>query len=275
MPNNSGNSLAKRSTKEKSPPYIRYAFLNPYNLSVIAGAGAAAAATGHWWLAMCAAAGEAMWMLFAPDSKLLQRTWWNKLWQSEQEAERKKRQLAKFVALPDEEKHRARELRELQLRIEKMAQENPTFSVELLKDELGKLEDLVDDFLDLATVCARYDTYLASFNLEELEADLRRYQLQVEKLPVGDERRSVAQKNLQVLLSRKDRYKDLRRNLQTARGQMDLMENTFRLLADEIVSMREPSELSSRLEDLRDGVNVVREAARETERVFQGSLQRQ
>lgn len=268
MANTSENSLIKRTAKDKSPPYYRYAFLNPYNLSLVAGSAVAAAATGHWWLAMCAGAAEAMWMLFAPDSKLLRRSWFDKMWQSEKELERKRRQAEKFNALPDAEKERALGLRDAQTRIQKMAQENPTFSVELLRDELGKLEELVDDFLDLATVCARYDKYLASFNLEELEADLRRYQLQVEKLPAGDERRTVAQKNLQVLLSRKDRYKELRRSLQTARGQMDLMENTFRLLTDEIVSMREPSELGSRLDDLREGVHAVREAARETERTF-------
>ena len=267
MPNTSENSLVKR-VKEKTPPYARYAFMNPYNLSLIAGASAAAAATGHWWLALCAAAGEAVWMLFAPDSKILRRTWFDKVWANEQNVVRKKKQAEKFNALPDAEKERALALRGVQTRIERMAQENPSFSIELLRGEMGKLEDLVDDFLDLATVCARYDKYLATFNLEELEADLRRYQLQVEKLPAGDERRTVAQKNLQVLLSRKDRYKDLRKALQTARGQMDLMENTFRLLADEIVSMREPSELGSRLEDLREGVHAVREAARETERVF-------
>lgn len=269
MPNTAENSLVRRQ-KEKAPPYARYAFMNPYNLSIIAGASAAAMATGHWWLAMCAGAAEAVWMLFAPDSKLLQRTWFDKVWQGEQDAARKQRQTEKFNALPDAEKERALALRGTQTRIEKLAQENPSFSVDLLRGEMGRLEDLVDDFLDLATVCARYDKYLASFNLEELEADLRRYQLQVEKLPVGDERRTVAQKNLQVLLSRKDRYKDLRKALQTARGQMDLMENTFRLLADEIVSMRETSELGHRLEDLREGVNAVREAARETERVFSG-----
>lgn len=268
MANTSENSLIKRAAKDKSPPYYRYAFMNPYNLSLLAGSAAAAAATGHWWLGMCAAAGEAMWMLFAPDSKLLRRAWFDKIWASEKELERKRRQAEKFNALPDAEKERALGLRDAQSRIQKMAQENPTFSVELLREELGKLEELVDDFLDLATVCARYDKYLATFNLEELEADLRRYQLQAEKLPAGDERRTVAQKNLQVLLSRKDRYKDLRRSLQTARGQMDLMENTFRLLTDEIVSMREPSELGSRLDDLREGVHAVREAARETERTF-------
>ncbi len=270
MANTSEHSLIKRTAKEKSPPYARYAFLNPYNLSLMAGAAAAAAATGHWWLAMCAAAGEAVWMLFAPDSRVLQRTWFDKLWNSEQQAARKKQQFEKWQALPDAERQRALGLREVQDRIYKLAQENPSFSVEMLRDELGKLENLVDDFLDLATVGARYDKYLATFNLEEIEADLRRYQLQAEKLPIGDERRTVAQKNLQVLLARKDRYKELRRNLQTARGQMDLMENTFRLLADEIVSMREPSELGTRLDDLREGVNAVREVARETERVFQG-----
>jgi hypothetical protein len=268
MAPSSEHSLVKRSAKEKSPPYARYAFLNPYNLSLIAGASAAAAATGHWWLALGAAAGEAIWMLFAPDSKILQRTWWNKLWEGEKQAERKKRQAQKWSALPDAERERTWKLREVQMRIEKMAQENPTMSVELLSGELGKMEDLVDDFLDLATVCTRYDKYLATFNLEEIEADVRRYELQVEKLPAGDERRTVAQKNLQVLLSRKDRYKELRRSLQTARGQMDLMENTFRLLADEVVGMHEPAELGARLDDLRDGVNAVREAARETERTF-------
>ena len=57
------------------PPYTRYAFLNPYNLSLVIGASAAAAMTGQWWLGVCGAAGEALWLLFAPGSKVLQRAW--------------------------------------------------------------------------------------------------------------------------------------------------------------------------------------------------------
>jgi hypothetical protein len=260
-------SLATR--KKAQPPYAKYAFMNPYNLSLIAGAGAAAAVTGHWWLALCAAAGEALWMLFAPDSRLLRKLWFDKVWESELSEERKALQGQKFTALPDGEKVRALALRDLQVRIQKMARDNASFRVDLLRNDLGKLDDLVDDFLDLATLSARYEAYLADFNFESLEADLRRYELQVEKLPLGDERRTVAQKNLAVLLQRKDRYKELRRSLQTARGQMDLMENTFRLLADEIVSMRSASELGSRLDDLREGVEAVRATSRETERFFQ------
>lgn len=270
----SSSSLARRTGSNKAvkpqPPYARYAFLNPYNLSLIAGAGAAAALTGHWWLALCAGAAEAVWMLFAPDSRLLRKLWFDKVWEGEVATARKAAQAQKFDQLPDGEKMRALRLREMQRRIQKMASDNPTFSVDLLREDVEKLEDLVDDFLELATTCARYDEYLKDFNLEEIEADLRKYQLQTEKLPLGDERRTVAQKNLQVLLQRKDRYKELRRSLQTARGQMDLMENTFGLLSDEIVTMNNPTELSTRLDDLREGVEAVRQTARETERFFQG-----
>ncbi len=267
MKNTRENSILVR--RKAQPPYSKYAFFNPYNLSLIAGAGAAAAVTGHWWLAMCAAAGEALWMLFAPDSRLLRKLWFDKVWESELSAERKTRQMQKFNSLPDAEKFRALALRELQARIQNMARDNPSFSIDLLSADLTKLDDLVDDFLDLATLSARYEAYLEQFNLAELEADIRRYDLQCEKLPLGDERRTVAQKNLAVLLQRKDRYKELRRSLQTARGQMDLMENTFRLLSDEIVSMRNASELGTRLDDLREGVEAVRAASRETERFFQ------
>lgn len=256
--------------KDKQPPYVRYAFFNPYNLSILGGAAAAAMATGHWWVGLFAAAGEAIWMLFAPDSKLLQKLWFDKVWSGELAEERKKAQVEKFNSLPDGEKARALALRETQRRIQQMAQDNPSFTVELLRDDVNKLEDLVDDFLDLATASARYEEYLSTFDVEDLESDIRRYTLQVDKLPVGDERRTVAQKNLQVLLQRKDRWKELRRSLQTARGQMDLMENTFRLLSDEIVGMRNPSELGARLDEMREGVEAVRQTARETERLLQG-----
>ncbi|MCS6913874.1 MAG: hypothetical protein RMK29_03590 [Myxococcales bacterium] len=259
-------ALLKRD-REK-PPYLRYAFFNPYNLSLLGGAMAATLATGHWWVGLFAFAAEAIWMLFAPDSRLLQKLWFDKVWLAEQAERRRKRQAEKFNALPDVEKARALALRQLQRRIQKLAEDNPSFTVELLREDVNKLEDLVEDFLDLATTCVRYEEHLAQMDIEAVERDLRRFQAQVDTLPVGDERRSVAQKNLQVLLQRKDRWKELRRNLQTARGQMDLMENTFRLLADEIVTMKSPTELGDRLDQMREGVEAVRQTARETERLL-------
>jgi hypothetical protein len=245
---------------QDEPPYARYAFLNPYNLSLLAGAGVAAAATGHWWMAVCGVAGEAMWMLFAPDSKLLQRTWFDKVWSEKRAAELADAQDAKLKQLEPMDQQRVLYLREQKLRIHQLAKENPSLTVELMGEELAKLDGLLDDFTDLALECNRGERHLATIDLRSMENSWHLYRGQVEKMPEGDKRRAVAKKNMQVLEQRRNRWDDLKKSAQTARGQMDLMENTFKLLGDEIVTMSSPEDLGVRLEDLRVGVEAIREA---------------
>ena len=76
-------SSPSRTGKKEAPPYAKYAFVNPYNLSLLAGAGSASLLTGHWWIGLCAVAAEAVWMLFAPDSRLLRKTWFDPIWDGE------------------------------------------------------------------------------------------------------------------------------------------------------------------------------------------------
>jgi DNA repair exonuclease SbcCD ATPase subunit len=254
-----------RGGKKDSPPYAKYAFLNPYNLSLLAGAGAAALTTGFWPLAVVAGAAEAIWMLFAPDSRFLQRIWFDKTWELENAEQRAKIRDQKLSLLSEGGRSRWKELRAQQQRIEKLAGENPSFTGQLLRKELDRLGDLADDFLDVSGVCARYEQHLGTIDNAELDQEVKRYQKLVGKLPEGDERHAIAQKNLDVMLARLERARELHKNLQAARGQLDLMENTFQLLADEIVSMSNPNEVGARLEDLRSGVEAVRETSRETE----------
>ncbi len=261
--------LAPRPRPDEVPPYAKYAFANPYNLSLLAGAAVTAAATGHWWMAVCAGAGEAIWMLFAPDSTLLRRAWFDKIWADEKAAEKQKARALKYQLLPSPDQERVNLLAQQQSHIQLLAAQNPSFTVDLLRHDLAKLEGLVDDFLELAVTCARSEQHLAGIDVRSLEEGIRHYGYQVESLPAGDARRAVAQKNLEVLARRKERYAELKTSLQASRGQMDLMENTFRLLGDDIVTMRNPVELGERLDDLRVGFEAVRETSRETEQLLQ------
>jgi hypothetical protein len=251
------------------PPYAKYAFKNPYNLSLLIGAGAAAAMTGNWWLAVAGAGVEALWMLFAPDSKLLQKVAWDKRFAREQDALKQAELDAKFKQLPESDAMRCLALREKQEQINKLATENPSFTVDLLSGELQKLGTLVNSFVELSLTCARYQDYLKSVDIDEIERDMRRYQLIVDKSANEPEKKTLAQKNMQVLLKRKDKYGEIRGYLSTARGQLELIENTFRLLADQIVTMRSPTELSGQLDELMDGVEAVRQTTRETDRLLQ------
>jgi hypothetical protein len=266
--------LAPRPSPREAPPYARYAFWNPYNLSLLAGVTATSAATGHWWLGLCAGAAEAIWMLFAPDSPVLRRLWFDRLWAEEKKAAHQLRQTQLFNLLPLPEQQRVYALGELYKRIHQLAEQNPSFTLDLLRNDLQKLDGLVDDFLEMAHTCSRYEQHLRTIDVGYLEQQLRYYSEQIQQYPPGDERRSVAQNNLNVSLQRKDRYGELNRHLQTARGQMDLLENTFRLLADDIVTMHNPAELSDRLDDLRAGVEAVRETSRDTDQLLQTVAQR-
>ena len=122
-------------------------------------------------------------------------------------------------------------------------------------------------FLELSVTCARYQDYLGSVDVDEIERDLRRYHQIIDK-GEGD-KRALAQKNIAVLEKRKEKYAEIRGYLSSARGQLELIENTFRLLADQIVTMRSPTELSGQLDELLDGVEAVRQTTRETDKLLQ------
>jgi hypothetical protein len=263
---------AKKKQTDDEPPYARYAFLNPYNLSLIAGAGVTAAATGHWGIAVCAAASEALWMLFAPDSKILRHLWFDKVWDQKKKDEEEEERRAKFSRLTPQDQARAAALGDQRRRIRELAAENPSLTVELMQDELAKLDALLDDFIELALVCARSENQLRTFDVPSLQRSWQYYQQQIKQYPEKDERRQVAMKNLEVISQRKNRMDEMQKNLQTARGHMDLMENSFRLLGDEIVTVADPSELAVRLDDLRVGVQAIRESSAEADEAYDEAL---
>ena len=260
--------MARDSEGKPRVPYARYAFKNPYNYAVLGGFASAALLTGNWWLGLAGAGAEAIWMLFAPDSRLLRKTWFDKVFEEEQAAAQQMAMDAKFKLLPDGDAVRCLALREKQAEILRLARENPSFTVELLSGELGKLEALVQSFVALSVTCARYQDYLKSVDLDEIERDLRRYQQILDRDP-DEAKRDLARKNVQVLDRRKEKYGEIRGYLSSARGQLELIENTFRLLADQIVTMQSPNELGGQLDELMDGVEAVRQTTRDTEKLLQ------
>lgn len=249
------------------PPYAKYAFINAYNLSVLGGALTVAAATGSAWIAAVGVGVEALWMLFAPDSTVLQRTWFDKYHQRELAEKREADADAKLETLPTQEADRCRALSATRDQILELATNNPAFTQQLLQGELSKLEHLVSSFLDLAVTCTRYAQYLRSVDVRQIDVDGARFERLINATEDPD-KRSVAQKNLDVLAKRRDKYVEIGGDLQVARGQLDLIENTFKLLADQIVTMRSPSELGGQLDELIDGVESVRQTARETDKIM-------
>jgi hypothetical protein len=261
-------STTKKRRGNDDPPYTKYAFLNPYNLSLLAGAGVASAATGQWWVGVGALVCETVWMLFAPDSTALQKAWFDDLWEADKARAVTKVRDAKYRSLAEADQARAQIFFDTVRRIRELAKENPSLTAELVQGELVKLDELYDDFLDLGLIACRGETHLRMVNFGHLNTLWHQYEQQAKGYRPGDKRREIAEKNLEVLKERKKRFEDLSQSIAGARGQMDLLDNTVRLLGDEIVAMTAPSELAARLDELRIGVSAIRESARDVEQVY-------
>jgi hypothetical protein len=250
--------------REKRGAYLRYAFHNVYNYTLMGGVGACALLTQNWWLALAGAAVEGLWLMFAPDSRLLSKVAWDRRYADEEHVRRAAVRKREMQILSPGSWKKCQGLEKKRLEIERLCADNPTFTQELLKDELGKLERLVESYTDLHVTTARFEQYLASIDFDDLERGQRRFQSQVDKSRTGEERQ-LAQKNLEVVMRRKERLGEIQSYVRKAHGQLDLIENTFNLLADQIVTMRSPGELAGQLDELIDGVEAVRTTARETE----------
>ena len=69
-------------------------------------------------------------------------------------------------------------------------------------------------------------------------------------------------------MKRFEKVQEIRKYLGVARGQLDLIENSFRLLADQIVTMQSPQQLSGQLDELLDGVQAIKDSTADTERML-------
>jgi hypothetical protein len=137
-----------------------------------------------------------------------------------------------------------------------------------LRNELAKTNQLVESFIELAVTCGRYENYLQNVDIDSLERDRRGYEERAKAQNNTEQERELAKKNLAIILKRIDKLREIRNCLGVARSQLDLIENSFRLIADQIITMQSPSELSGQLDDLLDGVESVKQTAADTEKIL-------
>lgn len=252
----------------RKPSYFKLAFANPYNLSLFIGGVAASVLTANPIPAIIALGGEGLWLLHAPESKFLRKTVWDPQLDDIQKQLDARQREERIKSLPQAEQNRVRRLYGKQAEIDTLSAQNPSFTGDLLRGELVKTRKLADSFLEMALTCARYERYLNAIDFNALDRDNARWQQRAAMDRIPPQEREIAKKNVAVIQKRIEKLKDIRNYLGVARGQLDLIENSFQLIADQIVTMQSPAELSGQLDDLLDGVESIRQTAADTEKIL-------
>lgn len=258
----------KAYLNQERPPYFRFAFANPYNLSLLGGALAAAAITFNPVVAIAAVGLEALWLLHAPDSKSLRKLLWDPQFEKMRRSLDERARQERIQVLAQDDQRRVFDLMGRRVQIEQLAAQNPSFTGDLLRAEVAKADQLVDSFIDMAQTCSRYERYLDSVDADQLERDRRIWESRVRNGKDGDAQTDLAKKNFSIILKRIDKLREIRSYLSVARAQLALIENSFQLIADQIVTMNSPGELSGQLDELLDGVESIRQTAVDTEKLL-------
>ena len=248
--------------------YLKAAFANPYNISLLAGGLIASAVTLNPLLAIVTLGLEVLWVVNAPGSAKLREWLWDPQFDAEEQKKLQELRARQLHNLDEADRERVVTLIARQQEINALASQNPSFTGELLRTELTKTDRLVEAFIETATTCSRYEAYLDSTNLSELERDRRRWEAIVHDQSIHDSQADIAAKNLSVIMKRFEKMKEINAYLTTARGQLDLIENSFQLIADQIVTMQSPQELTGQLDELLDGVESIKQTAADTERML-------
>jgi hypothetical protein len=254
----------------EKPSYFKYALVNPYNLTLLGGAIVASVLTLNPLIAVAALGVEGLWLLHGSQSRFMQRMLWDPMYEKEKLEFEQRRRLAQVEKLSQGGQQRVVALIDKEKQIQQLAMQNPSFTGELLRSEIAKTHNLVNAFIDLAVTCSRYEQYLASVDVGQLGNTQEHW----EKYVKNAEGRAdaleleIARKNLTIIKKRIERVDEIRRYLKIAYGQINLIENSFQLLADQIVTMQSPNELSGQLDELMDGVESIKETAQETEKIL-------
>lgn len=248
--------------------YVKAAFVNPYNLSLLLGGLAASALTLNPLLAIVVVGLEVLWMTNAPGSRKLQEWLWDPAFDEQEQAKEQQARAERLQDLDEETRERVLSLLARQLEINSLAARNPSFTGELLRTELTKTDRLVEAFMEMAATCSRYEAYLDSISASSLEKERRRWENVVKNQDETGPETEIARKNLSVIMKRFDKMKEIHHYLRVARGQLDLIEHSFQLIADQIVTMQSPQELTGQLDELLDGVESIKQTAADTERML-------
>ena len=254
----------------EKPSYLKYTFANPYNLTLLGGAIVASVLTLNPLIAVAALGLEGLWVLHGSQSRFMQRMLWDPMYEKERLEYEQRRRMAQVEKLGSGGQNRVFALIEKEKQIQQLAMQNPSFTGDLLRNEIAKTHNLVNAFIDLAVTCSRYENYLASINVNQIETTRQHWQQFIEANvgKVDAIEMDIAKKNLTIINKRIERVAEINRYLKIAYGQTNLIENSFQLLADQIVTMQSPNELSGQLDELLDGVESIKETAKETEQIL-------
>ena len=136
----------------------------------------------------------------------------------------------------------------------------------LLDSHLGKIEGLLDSYLNMLYQKERYD----SSNQDGAEGEVLRAISKIRKDMAEDSQkvRSIKERRLHILEQRLERFKKSRENLDVIEAQIETIEDVVKYIHEQSLTLRNPDEITFQLDTLLSEVEETEATIEEVGEIF-------
>jgi hypothetical protein len=233
------------------------AFFNQYNYILLGASGVFSAAMGSWLPAVVGLGAEVLWMTLGVDTVPFRR-WVAKQEATENEARIAAERASLVRALEERYVERYLALQMMGNEIRKLASENQGLDTALIQDEMGKLDQLLDSFVRMATSHQRLGHYLEENPSSEIEREIVQAQRSLRQEEDPRVQASLKQ-SISLAQKRLGKHEQIEGAWKALSVQMDTLGKSFDYLKSHILGIGSREELAAALDDLVAGVSTVSE----------------
>ncbi|MCS7081747.1 MAG: hypothetical protein N2561_10145 [Bacteroidetes bacterium] len=244
--------------------FVKEAFLLPWNLGFLAAAGAWTFFNPQWFEATwtLVAGLELLYLGLLSRSRRFQR--WVETRRGRLQRPLGEREL--LLSLDRERQRRFVSMRKLLETIEAQYTQYSGPSRALLAAHGRKLEALLGAYLRLLVAEHRYATYLSTHAEGEILGAIRELEASIKDDP--PKMQQLKGRRLEVLRKRLERYQQAREQVQIVHAQLETIEDVFRFVHEQALTMRDPEAVELELDNLLEEVQETEGTVKAMEALF-------
>lgn len=229
--------------------YLKKAFWHPFNLLGLIGFGALWMITGSWGFLALAGGLEALWLYVTVTNPRFQRNVNAQLSKEKQiEAELEREKMVRRLSQRDQARYRELEL--ICRKAHKQLDCVDPLMRPMLEQSLLKLDYLLSSYLRMLTSLVAIGEYTRSTSSEEIEKNIRKLEEELKSDTLSSRIKEVKKSNLDVLNQRLSRIKKAEENRSLFEASLQTLEDTLKLVRDEVLTMQNPSRISSQIDSV-------------------------
>lgn len=261
----SSQDQSNAAEQQEQISYVKEAFHLQYNLIALASIAVFALISGSFLPIILAAGLELMYLATVPHNTRFQRL--VRSWKFAEQQKKKQQQLGEMLrTLPAEMQSRYVHSAQICSVIRSNFAQFSSTSQIFLQQIDTRLQGLLSGYERLLLAAAQQQQYMRSTDPNEFKREIAGLQKTMANDPPKVQ--EINKKRIEILSKRQEKFDKISENRKVVDAQLSAVEDVLMLVRDQSVTMRDPQQVSDRLDSLVHDVEQTEQTVQQVEAIF-------